>query len=91
MNNTKQIDHPIPGKQYALTGGTGEKCIANGNTWEESAVQPVDNLTINHLGQYYIDVLGYSREDIELKTRPEMIQDLSDAQLSDCLAFNNIK
>lgn len=46
------IDYPIPvhdrrevyenepeyGKQYALTGVTGEKCIANGNTWAESRV-----------------------------------------------------
>ncbi len=30
---------PIFGKQYALTGGTGGKCIANGNTWAESEVK----------------------------------------------------
>lgn len=31
-------DKPEPFKQYALTGGVGVKCIANGNTWEESEV-----------------------------------------------------
>ena len=29
---------PQAGKLYALTGGPGSKCIANGNTWEESVV-----------------------------------------------------
>lgn len=32
-------DAPIPGKQYALTGGPDDKCIANGNTWAESIVK----------------------------------------------------
>ena len=31
---------PEPGKQYALTGGTGEPNIAAGNTWKESEVNP---------------------------------------------------
>ena len=26
------------GKVYALTGGPGDKCIANGNTWSDSVV-----------------------------------------------------
>jgi|TARA_R100001530_G_scaffold10072_2_gene9996 hypothetical protein len=30
---------PQAGKVYALTGGTGSKCIANGNTWKESEVK----------------------------------------------------
>ena len=29
---------PQAGKLYALTGVPGSKCIANGNTWEESVV-----------------------------------------------------
>jgi len=29
---------PESGKVYALTGGTGAKCISNGNTWAESEV-----------------------------------------------------
>ena len=32
-------DKPEYGKQYALTGGTGAKCIANGNTWAESEIK----------------------------------------------------
>ena len=31
-------DKPEDGVQYALTGGPGEKCIANGNTWLESRI-----------------------------------------------------
>ncbi len=31
-------DKPEAGKLYALTGGPGSKCIANGNTWEDSVV-----------------------------------------------------
>ena len=32
-------DKPVPGKTYTLTGGPGVKCIANGNTWEDSVVK----------------------------------------------------
>tara|TARA_R100001015_G_C4571251_1_gene129269 strand:- start:682 stop:894 length:213 start_codon:yes stop_codon:yes gene_type:complete len=32
-------DKPEPGKTYALTGGPGARCIANGNTWKESVVK----------------------------------------------------
>jgi len=31
-------DKPKADKLYKLTGGPGEKCIANGNTWQESEV-----------------------------------------------------
>ena len=31
-------DKPEEGKVYALTGGPGSRCIANGNTWAESEV-----------------------------------------------------
>jgi len=31
-------DKPEEGKVYALTGGPGDKCIANGNTWSDSVV-----------------------------------------------------
>lgn len=30
------------GVVVALTGGPGDKCLSNGNTWEESTVQTVD-------------------------------------------------
>jgi len=32
-------DKPEANKVYKLTGGHGEKCIANGNTWKESEVK----------------------------------------------------
>ena len=32
-------DKPEAGKVYALTGGPGTRCIANGNTWSESLVK----------------------------------------------------
>ena len=32
-------DKPEDGKVYALTGGPGSRCIANGNTWAESEVE----------------------------------------------------
>ena len=34
----KKENKPEAGKLYALTGAPGSKCIANGNTWEESVV-----------------------------------------------------
>lgn len=41
MKNNKDKGAPIPGVQYALTGKKGDKCIMNGNTWDESKVIPV--------------------------------------------------
>ena len=35
---SKKKNKPEAGKLYALTGGPGSKCIANGNTWAESVV-----------------------------------------------------
>jgi hypothetical protein len=32
-------DKPEAGKTYALTGGPGSRCIANGNTWAESEIK----------------------------------------------------
>ena len=32
-------DKPEPNKTYALTGGQGARCIANGNTWKDSEVK----------------------------------------------------
>jgi hypothetical protein len=32
-------DRPEDGKQYFLTGGHGQPCIAGGNTWSESVVK----------------------------------------------------
>ena len=36
------MDKPEADKVYALTGGHGDKCIANGNTWAESEVKEMD-------------------------------------------------
>ena len=33
------VDKPEAGKTYALTGGPGSRCIANGFSWEDSEVQ----------------------------------------------------
>ena len=35
-------DKPEAGKTYALTGGLGSRCIANGNSWAESEVTDAD-------------------------------------------------
>ena len=32
-------DKPEQNKEYALTGGRNDKCIANGNSWKESEVK----------------------------------------------------
>lgn len=32
-------DKPEAGKTYALTGGPGSRCIANGFSWKDSEVQ----------------------------------------------------
>ena len=36
------VDKPEAGKVYALTGGPGSRCIANGNSWSDSEVTDVD-------------------------------------------------
>ena len=40
-NKAEIIDEPVPGKIYKLTGSTGDPCIAAGNTWAESVVDPI--------------------------------------------------
>ena len=44
-----EIDKPIEGKTYALTGTKDDKCILNGNTWKESEVKKDSFDTIDHL------------------------------------------
>jgi hypothetical protein len=36
-------DKPEANKQYALTGGPGDKCILNGNSWKDSEVNEKKN------------------------------------------------
>ena len=38
-SKTNAATTPQPGKVYALTGGTGAKCISNGKTWAESEIK----------------------------------------------------
>jgi hypothetical protein len=33
------LDKPEAGKVYALTGGPGSRCIANGSSWKDSEVE----------------------------------------------------
>lgn len=33
-----EVDIPVTGKTYALTGTSDASCIANGNTWAESKI-----------------------------------------------------
>ena len=35
----EEEDKPKEGKVYSLTGGPGQRCIANGNTWKDSEVK----------------------------------------------------
>ena len=47
---------PIPGKMYFLTGGHGDKCIANGNSWNESEVKDEwdeNGLPVNFTDKYH--------------------------------------
>ena len=37
--DVEEANKPEEGKVYALTGGRGTRCIANGNTWKESEVK----------------------------------------------------
>jgi hypothetical protein len=41
MNKEKAIQETVPHNDevYALTGGPGTRCIANGNTWKDSEVK----------------------------------------------------
>ena len=37
LNNIKEIEEdPLPGVQYQITGGPGEKCLSNGYSWKDS-------------------------------------------------------
>jgi hypothetical protein len=39
IRDTEGLDKPEQGKIYSLFGGTGEPCIAAGNSWAESEVK----------------------------------------------------
>ena len=48
-SKTRTEDKPEAGKVYALTGGPGSRCIANGNTWAESEVDQQELLVKSSL------------------------------------------
>ena len=69
-----QNDTPKQGKVYALTGATGDRCIANGNTWKDSEVKT---------GMSQVDALGYAanalkKEGIQLHL--DMLHETSPAK-----------
>jgi len=43
LDGWRPEDKPEANKQYALTGGPGDKCISNGNSWKESEVNEKEN------------------------------------------------
>jgi|5_EtaG_2_1085323.scaffolds.fasta_scaffold15539_5 hypothetical protein len=44
-------DKPREGKVYALTGGPGSRCIANGNSWSESEVKDTSSRSCSSEGE----------------------------------------
>ncbi len=47
-DDDRVVDKPEAGKVYALTGGPGSRCIANGNSWSESEVTDADPAARTH-------------------------------------------
>ena len=56
---------PEPNKEYALTGKSGDACIANGNSWKESEVKKKPETSQQKLGQM---VKSYANDITEPKT-----------------------
>ena len=63
-------DEPIAGKVYALTGGSTDKALSNGNSWKESQIKaPTDYITIKthpdlvgKRARFKQNLPGYSRK-----------------------------
>lgn len=67
---------------YQLTGKSGEACIMNGNTWEESRVIQTKTNIVNVnkvLREYLVDCIGYSEQEIA---------ELEDSELHECLGMH---
>ena len=56
---------PEPNKEYALTGKSGDACIANGNSWKESEVKKKPETSQQKLEQM---VKSYANDITEPKT-----------------------
>ena len=48
-DKTRTEDKPEAGKLYALTGGPGARCIANGFSWKDSVVDEQEQQTQSSL------------------------------------------
>ena len=58
-------DKPEPNKEYALTGKTGDACIANGSSWKESEVKKKSETCNEQLERM---VKSYANDITEPKT-----------------------
>ena len=58
-------DKPEPNKEYALTGKTGDACIANGSSWKESEVKKKSETCNEQLERM---VKNYANDITEPKT-----------------------
>lgn len=79
--NTQDKDRPEYGKQYALTGGSKDKCIMNGNTWAESEVKDATRFDCwQQFTNLYRQVHG-SNEDLD---KP-FIRNMNENQLQNAI------
>ena len=79
-------DKPEPNKEYALTGKTGDACIANGNSWKESEVKKKSETCNEQLERMVKNIADdisnpkISKDDgkeaIELQTAHEFMEDV---------------
>jgi len=58
-------DKPEPNKEYALTGKSGDACIANGSSWKESEVKKKSETCYEQLERM---VKSYAEDITEPKT-----------------------
>ena len=81
---------PEPNKEYALTGKTGDACIANGSSWKESEVKKKPETCNEQLERMVKNIADdisnpkISKDDgkeaIELQTAHEFMEDVYDIE-----------
>ena len=81
---------PEPNKEYALTGKSGDACIANGNSWKESEVKKKSETCNEQLERMVKNIADdisnpkISKDDgkeaIELQTAHEWMEDVYDIE-----------
>ena len=84
------IDKPEANKEYALTGKTGDACIANGSSWKESEVKKKPETCNEQLERMVKNIADdisnpkISKDDgkeaIELQTAHEWMEDVYDIE-----------